>query len=54
MEKIVAHNDNILENFNFDSLAQCISAIHSTLQASAINSVNRFATVRNWLSEDIL
>ena len=49
MEKIVAHNDNILENFNFDSLAQCISAIHSTLQASAINSVNRFATVRNWL-----
>ncbi|MCD7850223.1 MAG: PDDEXK nuclease domain-containing protein [Parabacteroides sp.] len=49
MEKIVAHNDNILGNFNFDSLAQCISLIHSTLQTSAANSVNRFATVRNWL-----
>ena len=49
MEKTVAHNDNILGNFNFDSLAQCISMIHSTLQTSAVNSVNRFATVRNWL-----
>lgn len=43
------HNFHSIASFNFDALTQCISTIHSTLQSSAVNAINRFATIRNWL-----
>ncbi|MCC8039375.1 MAG: PDDEXK nuclease domain-containing protein [Bacteroidales bacterium] len=49
MDKIVSRNPSALGDFNFDALTQCISTIHSALQSSAANAVNRFATIRNWL-----
>ena len=49
MDNIINHNSHSLESFSFESLTQCISTIHSALQTSAVNAVNRFATIRNWL-----
>lgn len=39
----------IAESFSFEVLARCISTIHTEMQVSAVNAVNRFATIRNWL-----
>ena len=47
MAKIVTYDS--LKNFNFEALTQCISNIHYALQSSAVNAINRFATIRNWL-----
>lgn len=49
MAKIVTHNPQTFESFSFESLTHCISTIHSALQTSAVNAVNRYATIRNWL-----
>ncbi len=49
MDNIINYTSHSLESFSFESLARCISTIHSALQTSAINAVNRFATIRNWL-----
>ena len=49
MAKIVTHNPQSSESFSFEALSQCISSIHSALQTSAVNAINRFATIRNWL-----
>lgn len=49
MDNIINHNSHSLEGFSFETLSQCISTIHSVLQTSAVNAVNRFATIRNWL-----
>ena len=49
MAKIVTHNPQAFESFSFETLTQCISTIHSALQTSAINAVNRYSTIRNWL-----
>ena len=49
MAKIVAHNPKSFMSFSFEDLSQCISSIHSVLQTSAVNAINRFATIRNWL-----
>jgi len=49
MAEIAAHNPHSFESFSFETLTQCISTIHSALQSSAVNAVNRFATIRNWL-----
>lgn len=49
MAKIVTHNPHTFESFNFETLTQCIYTIHSALQTSAVNAVNRYATIRNWL-----
>lgn len=49
MTKIVTHNSHSFESFDFEVLTRCISSIHSTLQTSAVNAVNRFSTIRNWL-----
>lgn len=49
MAKIVTHNPQTFESFSFEALSQCISSIHSALQTSAVNAINRFATIRNWL-----
>lgn len=49
MAKIVTQNPQSFESFSFKTLTQCISSIHSTLQTSAVNAVNRYATIRNWL-----
>ncbi len=49
MAKIVTHNPLSFESFGFETLTQCISTIHTALQTSAVNAVNRFATIRNWL-----
>lgn len=49
MYNIINHTPHSLESFSFEALTQCITTIHSTLQTSAVNAVNRFATIRNWL-----
>ena len=49
MAKIVTHTPTSFESFSFEALSQCISSIHSALQTSAVNAINRFATIRNWL-----
>lgn len=49
MDNIINHTSHSLESFSFEALTQCISTIHSALQTSAVNAVNRFATIRNWL-----
>lgn len=49
MAQLISHISPSLESFSFQALAQCISSVHSALQSSAVNAVNRFATVRNWL-----
>lgn len=49
MTKIITHSPHTFECFSFDTLTQCISTIHSALQTSAVNAVNRYATIRNWL-----
>lgn len=49
MAKIVAHNPHSFESFSFETLTQCISTIHYALQSTAVNAVNRYATIRNWL-----
>ena len=49
MDNIINHTSHSLESFSFEALTQCISTLHSTLQTSAVNAVNRFATIRNWL-----
>lgn len=49
MAKIVTHTPQAFESFNFETLTQCISTIHSALHTSAVNAVNRYATIRNWL-----
>lgn len=49
MAKIATHNPHSPETFSFETLTQCISTIHSTLQTATVNTVNRFATIRNWL-----
>ncbi len=49
MENIINHTSHSLESFSFEALTRCISTIHSSLQTSAVNAVNRFATIRNWL-----
>lgn len=49
MDNIINHTSHPLESFSFEALTQCISTIHSALQTSAVNAVNRFATIRNWL-----
>ena len=41
MAKIVTHNPQKFESFSFETLTQCISTIHSALQTSAVNAVNR-------------
>jgi hypothetical protein len=41
MAKIVTHNPQTFESFSFETLTQCISTIHSALQTSAVNAVNR-------------
>ncbi|MDE7442927.1 MAG: PDDEXK nuclease domain-containing protein [Muribaculaceae bacterium] len=43
------NNSYSFENFSIEVLSQCISTIHSALQSSAVNAINRFATIRNWL-----
>lgn len=49
MDNIINHTSHSLESFSFEALTQCITTIHSALQTSAVNAVNRFATIRNWL-----
>ena len=49
MDNIINHTTHSSESFSFEALTRCISTIHSALQTSAVNSVNRFATIRNWL-----
>lgn len=49
MDNIINHTSHSLESFSFEALTQCISTIHSALQTSAVNAVNRFAAIRNWL-----
>ncbi len=49
MDRIVSHESHSSESLNFEALTKCISAIHSALQSSAVNAINRFATIRNWL-----
>lgn len=49
MAKIVTRNSHTFDSFSFETLTHCVSAIHSTLQSSAVNAVNRYATIRNWL-----
>lgn len=49
MDNIINHTSHSLESFSFEALTQCISTIHTALQTSAVNAVNRFATIRNWL-----
>lgn len=49
MSKIVSHEPHSYGSFNFETLTRCISTIHTTLQSSAVNAVNRFFTIRNWL-----
>ncbi len=49
MDKIVTQNSNSFDSFNFETLTQCITSIHSALQSSSLNAINRFATIRNWL-----
>ena len=49
MDNIINHTSHSLESFSFEALTQCISTIHSALQTSAVNAVNRYATIRNWL-----
>lgn len=49
MDNIINHTSHSLESFSFVALTRCISTIHSALQTSAVNAVNRFATIRNWL-----
>lgn len=49
MAKIVTHTPQQFESFSFETLTQCITGIHSKLHTSAVNAVNRYATIRNWL-----
>lgn len=49
MAKVVTYNPHTFESFSFETLTQCISTIHSVLQTTAVNAVNRYATIRNWL-----
>lgn len=49
MAKIITRISPSFESFDFETLTLCISSIHSALQSSAVNAVNRFATIRNWL-----
>lgn len=49
MDNIINHTSHSSESFSFEALTRCISTIHSVLQTSAVNAVNRFATIRNWL-----
>lgn len=49
MDNIINHTSHSLVCFSFEALTRCISSIHSALQTSAVNAVNRFATIRNWL-----
>lgn len=49
MDNIINHTSHSLVGFSFEALTRCISTIHSALQSSAVNAVNRFATIRNWL-----
>ena len=49
MDNIINHTSHSLVGFSFGALTRCISTIHSALQSSAVNAVNRFATIRNWL-----
>lgn len=49
MDNIINHTSHSSESFSFEALTRCISTIHSALQTSAVNAVNRFATIRNWL-----
>ena len=49
MYNIINHSSHSLDSFSFEALIRCISSIHSALQTSAVNAVNRFATIRNWL-----
>ena len=49
MDNIINHSSHSLDSFSFEALIRCISSIHSALQTSAVNAVNRFATIRNWL-----
>ena len=49
MDNIINHSSHSLDSFSFEALTRCISSIHSALQTSAVNAVNRFATIRNWL-----
>lgn len=46
---IINQTSHSLESFSFVALTQRISTIHSALQTSAVNAINRFATIRNWL-----
>ena len=49
MDKTVSHIPHSFESLNFKALTECITTIHFTLQSSAVNAINRFATIRNWL-----
>lgn len=49
MAKIVTNTPDSFESLSFESLAQCISGVHSALQTMAVSAVNRYATIRNWL-----
>ena len=49
MDNIINHSSHSLDSFSFEALIRCISSFHSALQTSAVNAVNRFATIRNWL-----
>lgn len=49
MDNIINHTSHSSKSFSFEALTRCISTIHSALQTSAVNAVNRFATIRNWL-----
>ncbi len=49
MANIVTPTPHAFEGFSFETLTHCISTIHSALQTSAVNAVNRYATIRNWL-----
>lgn len=49
MTQLVNDNLQVSDGLNFENLTQCISTIHSVLQSSAVNAVNRYATIRNWL-----
>lgn len=49
MDRVVSQGYYSFESLNFETLTHCISTIHAALQSSAVNAVNRFATIRNWL-----
>lgn len=49
MDIIKPYEKVSLESFSFDTLVECLESIHLSLRVSAVNAVNRYATLRNWL-----